>query len=138
MVKNQPANAGDSGSIPGSGRSPRGVNGNPLQYSCLKNLLVHGVAESDTTEQRRTSMGNGGRSGGQNFPTPGLVHICFCVTFLGTCKELRWSYPSFVKTQWNLSSKIQFVLFFNEYLFWEMCQQLRDDLTRPSTAGQLT
>ena len=38
-VKNLLANAGDagdSGSIPGSGRSPGGGNGNPLQYSCLE------------------------------------------------------------------------------------------------------
>ena len=49
-------NAGDPGSIPGSGRSPGGGNGNPLQYSCLENLMgrgawwatVHGVAESQT------------------------------------------------------------------------------------------
>ena len=37
VVKNPPANTGDSGSIPGSGRSPGGGNGNPLQYSCLEN-----------------------------------------------------------------------------------------------------
>ena len=36
MVKNPPSNAGDVGSIPGSGRSPKGGNGHPLQYSCLK------------------------------------------------------------------------------------------------------
>ena len=36
MVKNLPANAGAAGdSLPGSGSSPRGGNGNPLQYSCL-------------------------------------------------------------------------------------------------------
>ena len=38
-VKNLPVNAGDirdADSIPGSGRSPGGGNGNPLQYSCLK------------------------------------------------------------------------------------------------------
>ena len=37
MVKNPPANAGDSGLIPGSGRSPGGGHDNPLQYSCLEN-----------------------------------------------------------------------------------------------------
>ena len=36
MVKNLPANAGDSGLIPGSGRSPGKGNSNPLQYSCLE------------------------------------------------------------------------------------------------------
>ena len=37
VAKNPPANAGDTGLIPGSGRSPVGGNGNPLQYSCLGN-----------------------------------------------------------------------------------------------------
>ena len=36
MVKNLPANAGDSGSVPGEGRPPGRENGNPLQYSCLE------------------------------------------------------------------------------------------------------
>ena len=52
-------NAGDLGSIPGSGRSLREENGNPLQYSCLENSMdrgvwwatVHRVAKTDTTEQ---------------------------------------------------------------------------------------
>ena len=38
VVKNLPANEGDVGLIPGSGRSLGGGNGNPLQYSCLKIL----------------------------------------------------------------------------------------------------
>ena len=59
MVKNLPADAGDTGSIPGSRRSPGGGNGKPLQYSCLETLMdrgawravVHGITEeSDTTE----------------------------------------------------------------------------------------
>ena len=37
MIKDLPASAGDTRSIPGSGRSPGGGNGNPLQYSCLEN-----------------------------------------------------------------------------------------------------
>ena len=58
VVKNLPVNAGDVGSISGSGRSPGGGNDNPLQYSCLENCTdrgawgatVHRVAkELDTT-----------------------------------------------------------------------------------------
>ena len=37
VVKNLPANAGDTGSIPGLERSPGEGNGNPFQYSCLEN-----------------------------------------------------------------------------------------------------
>ena len=60
MIKNPPTNAGGAGSILGSGRSPGEGNGNPLQYSCLGNLMdreeperatVHGVTkESDRTK----------------------------------------------------------------------------------------
>ena len=39
MVKNLPVNAGDMGLIPESGRSPGEGNGNPFQYSCLKNPM---------------------------------------------------------------------------------------------------
>ena len=58
VVKNPPANVGDVGdvgSIPGSGRSPGGGHGNPLQYSCLENLMdrtrqakIHRVTKSQT------------------------------------------------------------------------------------------
>ena len=39
MVKKPPANVGGVGSIPGSGRSPEGGNGSPLQCSCLENPM---------------------------------------------------------------------------------------------------
>ena len=59
MVKKPPSNAGDagdSGLIPGSGRSHGEGNGNPLQYSCLESSIdrgawwatVHGVAKGQT------------------------------------------------------------------------------------------
>ena len=59
MGKELTCNAGDTGdvgSIPGSGRSPEGGHGNPLQYSCLENshgqrslgAIVHGVAQTQT------------------------------------------------------------------------------------------
>ena len=56
VVKNPPANAGDTGSIPRSGRSPGEGNGNPLQFSCLESHIgawqatVTGIAEADMTE----------------------------------------------------------------------------------------
>ena len=46
VVKNLPANAGDvrdTGLIPGSGRSPGGAQGNPLQCSCLENPMDRGA-----------------------------------------------------------------------------------------------
>ena len=42
-VKASASNAGDLGSIPGSGRSPGEGNGNPLQYSCLENPMDGGA-----------------------------------------------------------------------------------------------
>ena len=65
MVKNPPANAGnsgDEGSIPESGRSPGGENSNPFQYPCLGNPMdrgawqatVQSIAELDTTEHTHT------------------------------------------------------------------------------------
>ena len=59
VVKNLPANTGDIrdlGSIPGSGKSPGGGHGNPLQYPCLENpmdrgdwrAVIHRVTQSKT------------------------------------------------------------------------------------------
>ena len=42
-IKNSPANAGDVGSIPGSGRTPGKGKGNPLEYSCLGNPMERGA-----------------------------------------------------------------------------------------------
>ena len=43
VVKNLSANAGDVGSLPASGRSPGGRNGNPFYYSCLGNPMDRGA-----------------------------------------------------------------------------------------------
>ena len=59
MVNNPPTSARDADLLSGSGRAPRGENGNPLQYSCLENSIERslegnspwGRKEWDTTEQ---------------------------------------------------------------------------------------
>ena len=73
MVKNLPANAEDTGSIPGLGRSPGEGNGTPLQYSCRENstdrgawqATVHGVSKSQTqlSDSARMYTCNTGDSG---------------------------------------------------------------------------
>ena len=68
VVKNLPANAGDirnTDSILGSGRSPGGEHGNPLQYSCLENPMdrgawratVHRVSQSQTRLKGLSTQG---------------------------------------------------------------------------------
>ena len=53
VVKNLPANAGDTGSIPGSGRSPEGGSGNPLQYYCLENPWTEEPSRLQTMGSQR-------------------------------------------------------------------------------------
>ena len=75
-VKVSACNAGDLGSIPGSGKSPEEGNGNPLQYSCLENPMdggawwatVHRIAKS------RTRLSN------FTFTFTFCKHICYIKT----------------------------------------------------------
>ena len=78
VVKNPPDNAedaGDEGSISGLGRSPGGGNGNPLQYSCLKNSMhrgawqatVHGVTKSWTQLSDHARTPWDGKSSGESW-----------------------------------------------------------------------
>ena len=68
-IKKAPANAEDvrnAGSVPGLGRSPEGEHGNPLQYSCLENLMdrgawwatVHGFTKSRTQLKQLSTKEN--------------------------------------------------------------------------------
>ena len=68
MVKNPPANAGDTEDtdlVPGLGRSPGEGNSSPVQYSCLENPMdrgdwratVHGVAKKSVTSELLTVPG---------------------------------------------------------------------------------
>ena len=58
VIKDPPANAGeagDEGLIPGSGRSPGGGNGNPLQYSYLENPMDSGAWQATVHEVAKVS-----------------------------------------------------------------------------------
>ena len=68
VVKNLPANAGDLGSIPGSGRRPGEGNDNRLQYSCLKNPMDRGAWQAPVQRVAKCQTGLKGLSvweGGQ-------------------------------------------------------------------------
>ena len=55
MVKNLPA-IGEAGLIHGSGRSPGGGNGNPLQYSCLENSIFQEPGRIQSIESQELNM----------------------------------------------------------------------------------
>ena len=86
LVENLPADAGDEGLIPGSGRSPVGDNGNPLQYSCLENpidrgpqcrppgLLLEQVARFFLCLLTQPYL-NAGKPAFPLFPSSGFVHF---------------------------------------------------------------
>ena len=85
QVKNLPVyagDAGDMGSILGSGRSPGEENGNPLQYSCLENSMdrggwratVHGITKSLTQRSEHSWM--------QDIPQKEMIHLLTLWVFL--------------------------------------------------------
>ena len=74
IVKNQPANAGDTDSIPGLGRYPKEGNGNPLQCSCLGNPMDRGAWRATVPEVVQESLIQT-RVTKQQKP---LIYICPC------------------------------------------------------------
>ena len=113
-------NAGDLGSIPGSGTSPGEGNGNPLQYSCLKKshgLQSMGSKESDTTEQLHFLSFLDIRSKILNLYVCSIVSVTYCIlqswkignTALHGC----YSYPFitfYLINKWMLSVWAQLLL----------------------------
>ena len=81
--------ARDTGSIPGSGRSPRGGNGNALQRSCLENSMergvwwasVHGVAKSWARLKQLSTYDDhiSRKTYGNKYRLQGCVCVCVCV-----------------------------------------------------------
>ena len=75
MVKNPPANAGDMGSIPWSGKSPGEENGNPLQYSCLKNPDPEALWETHVQAEIRTATEAAGSNSPGTIELTGASHV---------------------------------------------------------------
>ena len=134
MVKNPPANAGDVDSIPVSGRSPGGRNGNPLQYSCLENPMdrgacqatIHGVAKSWTGPPLLTCNYLKDRS----FKC--LVHLSSSmfriISNIRRCSSVSWKNYSFLNElifnlkiihfQWILNSFQNIQFWIQKIHFW--------------------
>ena len=70
--KDSACNAGDPGSIPGSGRSPGEGNSNPLQYSCLENSMDRGGWQASCKELQRV-----GHAWATNMDSPVVKHLSF-------------------------------------------------------------
>ena len=68
VVENPPANAGTSGSVPGSGRSPGEGNGYPVQYSCLENSLGQWSLEGYSPWGHKERTGLSDRTTGNKCP----------------------------------------------------------------------
>ena len=96
VVKDLPANAGELGLIPGSGRYPKEWNGNSLQYSCLRNPMDRGAWWA--TIHQFSSVQS--LSQVWFFVTPGLQHArlpCPSPTprvYLNSCLLSQWSHPT--------------------------------------------
>ena len=117
VAKNLPANA-DVGLDPGSGRSPEGGNGNPLQYSCLRNphgqrsLMGYspwGCTELDMTEHTHTCTGCAGMFDSAVLLTrfvlvlenTRILKVCLtCIGFIVVLSELIGKY--FWNIFWSL------------------------------------
>ena len=97
VVKNPPANAGDRrdvGSIPGSGRSPGGGHGNPLQFSCLENphkqrsltgYSPYDLRELDTTEAATHAYTRGQTAQSPSYPNMQIVVKIVPTSFHQAC-----------------------------------------------------
>ena len=101
VVKNLPANArdkGDMGSIPGSGRSPGGENGNLLQYSCLENpthrgawrTTVCGVSKSRAQLSMHNSNSPGPTPSGSEWELPTFGAVGNKGSYLSSIWVLLW------------------------------------------------
>ena len=98
VVKDMPANAGDSGSILGSERSPGEGNGNPRQYSCLENPMdrgswwatVHGVTKV-----------------GQDWATSTHTHTGYKIS---TQKSVAFLYSNNQRSERKIKERISFTI----------------------------
>ena len=98
VEKNLPANTGNAGSVPGLARSPGGGNGNPLQYSCLKN--PHGqrsqagygpYGPKSWTRLKRLSTHVFLKS------VLNLLQHCFCFYVLVVWPPVMWDFSSLTR-----------------------------------------
>ena len=136
--KSSACNAGDLGSIPGSGRSPGKGNGNPLQYSCLENPMDRGAWQA--TIHGITRVGHDLATK----PPPYLLP-----TSAGSLKKQESSRKTSISALLTMSKSLTVWITINcgkfwkrwEYqttwpAFWEICMQVRKQQLEPDMEQQ--
>ena len=119
MVKNPPANAGgirDAGSIPRSGGFPGGGHGNPLQYSCLENLMDRGVWQATVHRAAKSQTRLKQLSTHEDKHTPRKKEIIAASS----------SYPIFIRICQGLGKA---------FVFWRLSEQGHLNLVQCCTPG---
>ena len=110
VVKNLPANTGEAGLIPGSGRSPGEGNGNPLQYSCLENPMDREAWQVESLPLKVV------------LSVSKCMHICTCMClFVGCVSVSQIHFIRLLLSLWIYRGR--------EVFFTWGCKRIRHDLS---------
>ena len=138
VVKNPPANAGDSGLIPWSGRSPGGGHGNLLQYSCLENPMDRGAWRATVLRVTKswTRLKPLGMQAWRQFHLPTVQKHSlkwWCGRRLWYCKSCRSDCGSLPSCKHSLAFAWMFTKFIDRTKHYDVISRYQMALLDPAT-----